>query len=330
MRRHRQFLTAMAAMVLSLTACSLVGGPPASIGNSPAADGAAPDGPATGGASATPGAAASVTADPALRDRLPERIRSAGVIRVASNIPYPPWEMYTEVGGEQPTGIDYDLSQALAAKLGVRATFDQTPFDAMIPALLADKADIVMAGLFDTPKRRQSLDFVDYAQDGYSLLVAKGNPEGLKDVTDLSGKTVAVQSSTSEEPAINKLSERLKAAGKPGVTVVRFPGDSEAFLAIRSGKAVARVQATSAAAYAAKTFDNGNAFELVQAPSITKEFGGGMEGIGVPKSDPELLKAIQMALQALMDDGTYQKILAKYGVESIALTKAEINKGTVL
>ncbi|TDE39493.1 ABC transporter substrate-binding protein [Nonomuraea mesophila] len=320
MRRHRHILTAMAATVLSLTACSLVGGPPASIG----------DNPATGGASGTPGPTTSVNADPALHDQLPERIKSAGVIRVASNIPYPPWEMYTTVGGKQPTGIDYDLSQALAAKLGVRASFDQTPFDSMIPAILAGKADIVMAGLFDTPKRRESLNFVDYAEDGYSMLVAKGNPEGLKDVTDLSGKTVAVQSSTSEEAAIDKLSDRLEAGGRPGVTVVRFPGDSEAFLAIRSGKAVARVQATSAAAYAAKTFDNGNAFELVQAPSITEQFGGGMEGIGVPKSDPELLKAIQKALQALMDDGTYQQILTKYGVQSIALTKAEINQGKVL
>ncbi|MFB4283900.1 ABC transporter substrate-binding protein [Nonomuraea sp. MTCD27] len=310
----RTYMTTVVALVLALTACNLAPSRPA-----PGATGQASDAPAAG----TPAAA-----DAALHDLLPERIKSAGVIRVATNIPYPPWEMYTTAGGKQPTGIDYDLSQALAAKLGVRVSFDNMAFDGMIPALLANKADVVMAGLFDTPTRRESLSFVDYAKDGYSMLVAKGNPGGLKDVADLSGKTVAVQSSTSEEASLNKLSDRFKAEGKPGVTVLRFPGDSEAFLAIKSGKAVARVQATSAAAYAVKTFDNGNTFELVEAPSVTAEFGGGLEGIGVPKADTELLTALQKALQALMDDGTYLKILAEYGVENIALTKAEINQGT--
>ncbi|MEV1170645.1 ABC transporter substrate-binding protein [Nonomuraea sp. NPDC049784] len=305
-----------AGLILSLGACGLSASPPA-----PAAQTADKG----NGASA---AAASVAADTALHDLLPQRIKSAGVIRTATNIPYPPWEMYETAGGQQPTGIDYDLSQALAAKLGVRASFDHMAFDGMIPAILAGKADIVMAGLFDTPKRRASLNFVDYAKDGYSMLVAKGNPGNLQDVADLSGKTVAVQSSTSEEASLDKLSTRFKSEGKPGVTLLRFPGDSEAFLAIKSGKAVARVQATSAAAYAVKTFDNGNAFELVQAPSLTAQFGGGIEGIGVAKSDAELQTALQKALQALMDDGTYRKILAKYGAESIALTKAEINQGT--
>ncbi len=315
--RGRSTFLSVVAMVVALGGCALASDPPA-----PEVGGQESAAPTSAAAAATP------AADPALHDLLPERIKSAGVIRVASNIPYPPWEMYTTVGGQQPTGIDYDLSQALAAKLGVKASFDQTAFDSMIPALLAGKADIVMAGIFDTPKRRESLSFVDYAKDGYSLLVVKGNPQGMKDVADLSGKTVAVQSSTSEEAAMSKLSKRFESEGKPGVTVLAFPGDSEAFLAIKSGKAMARVQATSAAAYAAKTFEDGNAFELVESPSITAEFGGGMEGIGVPKADTELRTALQKALQSLMDDGTYLKILSRYGVENIALTKAEIDQGT--
>ncbi|MDV3129485.1 ABC transporter substrate-binding protein [Mycobacterium sp. 21AC1] len=312
-KRRRWAFPSVVAILLLLSGCALASDPPA---------------PEVGGQTGAAPTSAMPAADPALAGLLPERITSAGVIRVASNIPYPPWEMYTTDGGQQPTGIDYDLSQALAAKLGVRATFDQTAFDSMIPAVMAGKADIVMAGLFDTPTRRESLNFLDYAEDGYSLLVAKGNPEGLKDVTDLSGKTVAAQSSTSEEAAIRRLSERFQSQGKPGVTALSFPGDSEAFLAIKSGKAVARVQANSAAAYAAKTFEDGQTFELVNAPSITAEFGG-MEGIGVPKSEPELLTALQKALQSLMDDGTYLQILTKYGVESIALDQAEINQGTV-
>ena len=61
---------------------------------------------------------AGITADPALTAMLPANIVSAGEMKVASDIPYPPWEMY--VGDtKQATGFDYDLSQAIAAKLGV-------------------------------------------------------------------------------------------------------------------------------------------------------------------------------------------------------------------
>jgi polar amino acid transport system substrate-binding protein len=268
-----------------------------------------------------------VTADPALNAMLPDDIKSAGVIKVATNIPYPPWEMYTEVGSQQPTGIDYDLSQALAAKLGVESTFDQTVFDAIIPALLAGKEDIVMASMFDNAERQKELDFVDYATDGYGILVLKGNPEGIETIDDLAGKKVAVQSGTSQVEELEKLKAQFEAEGKGTIEILRFPQDSDALLAVKSGKAEAQMDDQSVAEYTVKTFDDGNAFESLDDPSVTEAFESAIIGIGIPKDNPQLRDALQKALQALIDDGTYLQILEKYGEEKLAVESAQINQG---
>ena len=272
-------------------------------------------------------AGVTVSADPALHAMLPASIRSAGMIRVATNIPYPPWEMYTTAGGNQPTGIDYDLSQAIGAKLGVTARFDQTDFDSIVPAILAGKEDIVMAGIWDTAVREKALSFVDYAHDDFAILVKKGNPQGIATADDLAGKTVAVQSSTTEQSAVTSFSTKLKAQGKQGIDVLAFPADSDALLAVSSSRADCRVEATSAAAYAVKTYGNGSEFQLVQSPTVVATFGGGTVGLGVPKANTALLHAIQQAVQALMTDGTYAKIMDKYGTSLVGITTAGINQG---
>jgi polar amino acid transport system substrate-binding protein len=272
-------------------------------------------------------AGVTVTADPTLHDMLPQAISSAGKIRVASNMPYPPWEMYVDVSTKQPTGIDFDLARALSAKLGVEMSFDQVVFDGIIPALLAGKEDIVMAGMWDSKDRQKELDFIDYATDGYGLVVMKGNPEGIATVDDLSGKTVAVQSGTSQVDVLKDLNKQLQVAGKPAVEVMQLPGDSDTLMALKSGKAQAQLDGVAVAAYNVKTFDGGGTFELVDDASVYSTFGSGIVGIGVPKSAPELRDALKAALQVLMDDGTYAAVLAKYGVETVALDAVEINQG---
>ena len=258
---------------------------------------------------------------------LPAAIKSAGTIRVATNIPYPPWEMYTAVGSKQATGIDYDLSQAIAAKLGVKASFDQTVFDSIIPALLAGKEDMVMASMFDDATRQKQLDFVDYATDSYGILLPKGNPDNITSIQDLAGKTVSVQSGTAQVGELQKLAKSFATAGKPKLTILQFPQDSDALLAVTSGKAQAQMDDQSVAAYTVKTFNNGNTFVLLQDPTIATTFSNGIIGIGVPKTDTQLRDAVQKALQALITDGTYAQILNKYDEGSLAVTSALVNQG---
>jgi len=270
---------------------------------------------------------ANVKADSSLNALLPGAIKSAGTIRVATNIPYAPWEMYTAVGSKQATGIDYDLSQAIAARLGVKASFDQTAFDSIIPALLAGKEDMVMASMFDNAERQKQLDFVDYANDGYGILVPAANPGNIHTVDDLSGQPVAVQSGTSQIGELQKLNAKFTAAGKAPVKILQFPQDSDALLAVTSGKAVAQMDDQSVAAYTVKTFGGGSTFTLVNDPSVASSFANAIIGVGVPKTDTQLRDAVQKSLQSLIDDGTYAQILNKYGEGSLAVTAAQLNQG---
>jgi polar amino acid transport system substrate-binding protein len=306
----------LAALLAALAAagCGSAGHPAAASSNGPASPAALIAG-------------VTVRPEPKLHAMLPASVTSAGVIRVATNIPYPPWEMYTTAGGNQPTGVDYDLSAALAARLGVRASFDQTPFDSIVPAILAGKENVVMAGMWDTKQREGALEFVDYATDGYGLLVPGGNPQHISSPASLSGKTVAVQSGTTQVTVLQALNTQLQAAGKKPVTILQFGQDSDTLLALQSGKANAQFDGLSVAAYTAKTFGGGHTFQLVDNASLARTFGAGIVGIGVPKNDPELANALRQALQSLISSGVYTKILDQYGLGRLALASAEVDAG---
>ncbi|MGW4523367.1 ABC transporter substrate-binding protein [Amycolatopsis sp. NPDC004378] len=272
-------------------------------------------------------AGAVVQTDAALHSALPAAIRDAGTVRVASDVPYAPFEMFVKEGQPELTGLDYDLGQALGGKLGVRFVFTPQKFDGIVPAIQAGKFDVVMSAITDTKKRQQVLDFVDYSVSGSGILVAKGNPAKITSLQDLCGKTVAVQAATHQADLLTAQQPKCQAAGAGPINVQTFPKDSDAQLALRSQKVVAEVLTKPAAGWTAKTADGGSAFESVEDPAAGGGYDATPNGIGVSKRLPELTDAVQKALQALIDDGTVKKICAAYGVESIAVPKATRNAG---
>lgn len=265
-----------------------------------------------------------ITVDPAITAMLPDAIKSAGVMHVAADIPYPPWNMFVSEGSDQVTGFDYDLSQALAAKMGIKASFDQIAFDATVPALLAGKVDIAISAMYDDADRRKTLDFVDYAKDGSAMVVKAGNPEGITTLNDLAGKTVAAQAGTTQATFLNKVQEQFKADGLTAMEILTFPKDSDALLAVASGKAVADMTDGPGAEYMAKQTTQ---YAVVVDPQYPNGYEPSTIGVGILKKDTQLRDAIQKALQALIDDGTYQLMIDKYDLQTAAVTSAEINQG---
>jgi len=148
------------ATTLVLSACSF-GGTPASTAATPTVG----------------------TADSAAAAALPARYKTAGVINIVTDFPYPPMEMFD--ANQKLTGFDYDLAQALGAKLGVRMDMQQQVFASIIPSLLSGKHDIIIAGMNDTPERQKTIDFVDYFHAGFSILVLAGNVHCIDRVTRL-------------------------------------------------------------------------------------------------------------------------------------------------
>ncbi|MFG2388439.1 ABC transporter substrate-binding protein [Streptomyces lavendulae] len=301
-------LTAATALA-TLTSCS---------------DSAAETAKTTGGQPATV-AGVAVTKDAALHDALPDMIKKAGTVRVATDVPYAPFEMFVAEGKPELTGLDYDLGQALGAKLGVKFEFAPQKFDGIVPAIQAGKFDAAMSAMTDNKERQAVVDFVDYSVSGSGIMVVKGNPERITTLDDLCAEKVAVQSATNQLDLLKEHQAKCKAAGKSEIDIQTFPKDSDAQLALRSGKVVAQVQTKPAAGWTAKTADGGTAFQVVDDPAAAGGYGASPNGIAVSKKLPQLSDAIHKALQALIDDGTVTKIFDKYGVASIAVKEATKN-----
>ncbi|MEU8717315.1 ABC transporter substrate-binding protein [Streptomyces sp. NPDC048663] len=270
-------------------------------------------------------AGVTVKKDQALHDALPSAIKESGTVRVATDVPYAPFEMFVSEGGKEITGLDHDLGQAIGAKLGVNFAFTAQKFDGIVPSLQAGKFDAAMSAMTDSKDRQKVVDFVDYSQSGSGVLVAKGNPEKITTLTDLCGSPVGVQAATNQLKLLTETQADCTAAGKPKIAISTFPKDSDAQLALRSGKVVADVLTKPAAGWTAKTADEGRAFELVEDPKAPGGYHASPNGIAVSKKLPELTSAVQKALQALIDDGTAAKIFDKYGVASIAVKEATRN-----
>lgn len=268
-------------------------------------------------APAATGSTASANSD--LGALLPADIRSRGSIKVASNVEYPPFEYY-DTDNKTIVGLDKDLADALGAKLGVKLEFNNMSFDAIIPALAAKRFDMAMSAMTDNAERRKQVDFVDYFSSGGGFLVKTGNPKNVKTLDDICGLTVAIDKGTTNVADAEKASKACTDAGKPAVKADVYPGTSKIVLALQNGRADIAMLDTSAAAYIAQ--ENKGQFEVPGAAYEAKPYG-----IVFPKGSTLLQQAIQKALEDLIADGTYGKILAKWGQEVGAVKQVTINDG---
>jgi polar amino acid transport system substrate-binding protein len=181
--------------------------------------------------------------------------------------------------------------------------------------------------MVDNKTREQAVNFVDYAKVGSVLLTLKGNPYHLTTLDSLAGKTVGAQAGTIQAQMLETLKQQFATEGKAALSVLTFPQDSDALLAVKAGKVVADFVQLPDAEYTAKTADGGGAFETIVDPASPGGYAPSIIGAAVAKTNTQLTDAIQKTLQALIDDGTYTKILTKYGLEGGAVTSAQVNQG---
>lgn len=258
------------------------------------------------------GASARSAAGP--RDLLPASIKASGEVKVATSI-YAPVDFYKK-DGKTLTGFDYDVMQAVAKKLGVKFTWSVIDFSAIIPGITSGQYDMA-TDLNATLERQKAVDFVSHFKDGTSILVAKGNPEGLATMADLCGKTVVMTKGSTQIALADAQTKKCEAAGKDAIEQRLVPDDPPARLALKSGQAQAYLANTLASSYAAK---NSTDFEVL--PGV---YDSVLAGIIFPKKSKALRNAVQAGLNAIIKDGTYLKIMTSYGVANNAIKSALIN-----
>ena len=250
---------------------------------------------------------------------MPAAIKSKGTLTVASEAQYAPNE-FIAPDGHTIIGMDADLMNALGEVLGLKVKLVNSNFETIIPGLAAGRYDVGASSFTDTKEREKTVDFVDYYTAGISFYAkSTGNP-GVNGVADLCGKKVAVEKGTTQQADSEAQNAKCKNAGKPGVTTLTFPDQNGANLALSSGRAQVGMADSPVAAYQVK--QSGGKFKLVGTP-----YGTAPYGIAIPKKSG-LAPAVLVAMKGLVADGTYGKILTKWGIQSGAITTPVINGAT--
>jgi len=273
---------------------------------------------ASGGAEPT-AKVSTLQRDDAIAAKLPADIRSAGVVRVASGVSFPPME-YFDTDNRTVLGFDADLGKALGEVLGVEFKFQNTNFDGIIGGLDAGRYDLGLTSMIDKKERQVKVDFVDYLNSGVTFMVAKGNPENLTEQMDLCGRTVAVEKSATGDIVADDISAECVKKGKDKIKELPLPEQVGTLQALSSKRADAVLALDLTLAYNVK--QQPDDFELGAEP-----FGLLPVGIPIPKDNPELRDAVAAALVKVQESGQYDQLLAKWNLKDQALKGAPINKG---
>ncbi|GAA1809600.1 ABC transporter substrate-binding protein [Agromyces neolithicus] len=247
---------------------------------------------------------------------LPDDIAEAGVLIVGTDAAYPPNEFKDADGN--PIGWAIELSDAMAARLGVTAEYQIASFDNIIPAVTGGKADLGNSSFTDNAERQKQVDFVNYFEAGIQWAQPAGgdvNPD------DACGLKVAVQATTFEHT--DELPGKNQAcldAGKPAIEILPFDSQDAAANAVVLGQADAMSADSPVTLYAIEQTDG-------KLEPAGETFDSAPYGMPVAKGS-ELAAALQAALQSLVDDGTYTEILTAWGVQSGGIDEITINAGS--
>jgi polar amino acid transport system substrate-binding protein len=261
--------------------------------------------------------AASVSAT---AQEVPARIKEAGKLVIATMPNYPPIT-FKDPATNELQGFDIDLGESIAKGLGVKAQWDEIAFAQMLPSLQTGRVDMVLAGMSDTVARQETADFVDYLKSGAQFYTSTALAAEIKTPEDLCGKSVGASRSTNWPAQITEWSAaNCVAKGKPAITVVGTEGSSDARNQIKTGRLQGAAQGNETLPYNQKLEPN-------TYVALGEPFSESIAGIPFLKTDPALRDAVKAVLEKMHQDGTYDQLLAKYGLEANKLPAITINQG---
>ena len=309
--KHFKSLTALtlsAAMLVAFAGCGT--SDQSASGSSDAASGS---GSSSSKSSTEAFDVSGIQKDDAIAALLPSSVTSDGKLLVGTDTSYAPAEFLAE-DGKTPVGYDVDLTKALGKIFGLETENQTSTFDSIIPSV-GSKYDLGISSFTITPERAEAVDFVSYYKAGSTWAVKKGNPEKF-DSANLCGLKIAVQTGTTQEEEVNADNEKCPADKK--IEVLSSKLQTDVTTNVVTGKAVAFYADSPVAGYAISQTDG-------QLESFGEDVGVAKQGVAIKKGDTATAEAVQKAIQKLMDDGTYAKLLDHWGVKSGAIDKAEIN-----
>lgn len=249
---------------------------------------------------------------------LPAEVRARGTLNGATTDANAPWSFVDNATGKA-MGVDVDLMNEAARRLGLTVSWSAIQFAAGIPGVESGRYDFYVSAMADTAKREQVVNFIAYSQEGSGVIVPKGNPVGIKTMSDLCGKRVAIVTGSIFTTTIADLN---KSCTTP-IQVSETADQAGPYLAVVSGQADATMNTYGVSAYDLNTATGGIQTKLELSP--VPRFAPANQGIAFSKKASDLMAALAGALQSMKADGTYTKIMEKWSVGAGGLDNILIN-----
>ena len=255
--------------------------------------------------------------DEHLRDLLSEHLLAAGTLRVGTDASYAPASSFGS-DGRTVIGFEPDLVAAVGRVLGLEIELVPLPFDGLLDDVAAGRIDVAMSAMTDTAERQAKADFVNYFSAGTSILVRRGNPDGILELGDLCGRRVAVERATVQVDMVERSQRRC---GSTPIQVRALPDNAQALVELRTGRADAVLSDYPPAAELA----NGTRTRAYYQLAADTQYEPGLYGVAVAKDQPRLRDAVHGALERVINSGEYDRILSRWRVEQGAVRQPSIN-----
>ncbi|MFH8759354.1 ABC transporter substrate-binding protein [Streptomyces atroolivaceus] len=301
--RHNAAFALITVAALSLTACG-------------SGDPAGPEaGPAGRAKTPTTDVVSAVKKNEAAAELLPAGVRASGTLSLASSVGAPPGAFYEE-DGKTLAGADIDFADAVAKSLGLELKREVASFEAILPALGSGKYDLGTGNFGVTDERRKTIDFVTYINDGQGFAVRDDSK--LKEVTDLTqlcGLTVGTGAGTTFEATLEENKHRCADAGEKPYEVKTYADQAAVWISLQQGRSDVLMSTINGLRYAVAQMDG---------LRFLNEFKRLDVGFAFKKGTP-LAPAFQAAVNGLQEDGTYDRILKKWGTGKSAIETSRIS-----
>ncbi|MFC3394055.1 amino acid ABC transporter substrate-binding protein [Brenneria rubrifaciens] len=227
-------------------------------------------------------------------------IKAAGVIKIGTEGTYAPYTYHDKSG--ELVGFDVDVGRAVAEKLGVKAEFVEGRWDGLIAGIDAKRYDVVINQVGVTKERQAKYDFSKPYIESKAVLITRGDNTTIKDFSDLKGKKSA-QSLTSNYARL---------ATSHGADIVPTDGFNQSLDLVLSGRAEATLNDNLSFLDFKKHKPDANVKIIATSPT------GEPSAILVRKNQPQLVDALNKALDEINADGTYKTISVRYFGEDVS------------
>ena len=254
--------------------------------------------------------------DQALAAKVPQKIKDKGTIVVGSDASYAPNE-FLDKDGKTVIGMDVDLFNAVAAKLGLKAEYQNAGFDTIILGVSSGKYDVGVSSFTINDERKKQVNMVSYFSAGTQWVTKKGNPKKV-DPDNACGLSIGVQKGTVQVDDLTARSKKCTGEGKPAIKQVIEQDQSKVTADLIAGKADAMLADSPIGLYAVKQTGG-------QLEPLGDIYDSAPYGFVVPKDEKDFAQAIADALKATAADGSYKAALEKWGNDSGAITDFAVN-----